>query len=85
MSAEIDLSLSPARCRPPRLWGCCLSNRGFFWLIRHLAELNLICGDYSISLIEITHLNITSVNGTDIDLSVNFAQSGSSSLTSVFF
>lgn len=82
MSAVIDLS--PARCRPLVCGGVALATVAF-WLICHLAELNLIGRDYYISLIEITHLNITSLNGTDIDLSVYFTELESSSLTSVFW
>lgn len=57
-----------------------------FWLICHLAELNVIDRDYYISLIEmieITCLNITPLNGSDADSSVYFARLESSRLTSV--
>ena len=81
MSAVIDLP--PVRCRPFVCGGVALATVAF-WLMCHLAELNLIGRDYYISFIEITHLNITSLNGTDIDLSVYLAQFESSSLTSVF-
>lgn len=82
MSAVIDLSA--ARCRLVVCGGVALATVAF-WLICHLAEMNLIGRYYYISLIGITHLNITSVNGADIDLSVCFARSGLSSLTSVFW
>lgn len=81
MSAVIDLP--PARCRPLVCGGVTLATVAF-WLICHLAELILIGRDYFISLTEITHLNITSINGTDTDSSVYFAHLESSSRTSVF-
>lgn len=57
------------------MWWCCLSNRGFLaYLPFGRAESNL-AEIITFHFIEITHLNITSVSETDIDLSVYFAQS----------
>lgn len=44
-----------------------------FWLVYCLAELNLIVRDNYISLIEITHFDVTLLNGTDMHVSVHFA------------